>query len=135
MPVPLLGRDILVQQNRFVLPHNKAGDSFMSDEYAIERAWLLSASNFSLVRQCRRYIQEEFDVKLSLMDDAILRQIRFYAESSRNFNLRRCAQPIISMLIHECVPKIAISTSKDFERKLPRNLKLVSRAPKLYLVQ
>jgi hypothetical protein len=86
----------------------------MSHNYAVEKDWLLNASNLAVVRQCRRCIQDEFGVKLTLTQDDILRQIQVYAEKSNNPHLRRLARPVIALLIQEGVLNLPVPGA-DFE--------------------
>jgi hypothetical protein len=94
----------------------------MSQAYAIDKDWLLNATNLAVVRQCRRCIQDEFGVKLPLTQDDILRQIQTYAEKSNNPHLRRLARPIMSMLVQEGVLNLPVPGAEfgDYSREASR---------------
>jgi hypothetical protein len=62
------------------------------------KTWLLQVENLSLVRECRRRINDEFGVKLQLSSDDLLDRIQGYADRSNDRILQRLARPIAQML-------------------------------------
>jgi hypothetical protein len=64
----------------------------------LTKTWLLKVENLSLVRACRRQIEDEFGVRLHLNEDNLLEQIQEYAYISGDPGLRRLAQVIESGL-------------------------------------
>ena len=66
----------------------------------LTKTWLLKTENLSVVRACRRQIEEEFGVTLHLNSEDLVEQIQEYAYISADPGLRQLAQAIEDGLTH-----------------------------------
>jgi hypothetical protein len=66
----------------------------------LTKTWLLKTENLSVVRACRRQIEDEFGVTLHLDSEDLVEQIQEYAYISTDPALRHLARVIESGLTH-----------------------------------
>ena len=89
------------------------------DMTAIEqREWILQRENFSLIRQCKKLIQDEFSIHISLVQSNLLQLIIDYSLTSRNPQLKVLSRPIA--LLHQKNSQIRMYRGQtiNIEKKL-----------------
>jgi hypothetical protein len=75
----------------------------------LTKSWLLKVENLSVVRACRRQIEEEFGVTLHLTAEDLVEQIQEYAHISNDPGLRHLARAIEASLTHASAEHLPIA--------------------------
>lgn len=76
-----------------------------------DRQWILKKDNLSTIRECNKLIRDEFGVRLSLVQDDILKQIITYSNLSGDRQLKK-----LSTLITSNFPQLKNDDEKESDR-------------------